>query len=243
MAKAYPISPVAIKSVLLALIALVGCGTRNHSRELTAIGSVTSITVSRRSGSPETTKITGKASISEIVDFVDEHRAGWSKPWFGIPVPVVTVEFYNGSEFKGSFGVGGYLFVTQRKGDFLSRSASPAEVLRFLELVSPHSNSSIVPTERKQRRPYLGATLFWHTQGTRRLIIKSSQATARLLVGWTTLKNLNVGLDGVARTLILGLRLNHISLFVTGWFLTFAPSPETANPPFEQGGPNPKPRP
>jgi hypothetical protein len=149
MAKAHSISPVAIKSVLLALIALVGCGTRNRSRELPAIGSVTSITVSRRSGSPKTTKITGKAAISGIVNFVDEHRSGWSKPWFGIPVPVVTAEFYDGSESKGSFGVGGYLFVTQRDGDFLSRSASPAEVLRFLELVSPHSNSSIVPTERE----------------------------------------------------------------------------------------------
>ena len=133
----------------LALIALVGCGTPNHSRELPAIGSVTSITVSRRSGSPENTEITGKAAISEIVDFVDEHRAGWGKPWFGIPVPVVTAEFYDGSEFKGSFGVGGYLFETQRDGDFFTRSASPAEVLRFLELVSPQSNSSIVPNERE----------------------------------------------------------------------------------------------
>jgi hypothetical protein len=136
-------------SGLLALTLLIGCGTRNNNREFHAIGSVTSITVSGHGRSPEFTKLTGKAAISEIVDFVDAHRAGWGKPWFGIPVPAVSVEFYDGSEFKSSFGVGDDFFETQRDGGFFSQSATPNDVLGFLELVSLHSESSITPIKRE----------------------------------------------------------------------------------------------
>jgi hypothetical protein len=136
-------------SGLFALMTFLGCGTPNHVREFTAIGSVTSFTLSRHRESPETTKITGKAAISEVVDFVDAHRTGWGTPWYGIPVPAVTVEFYDGTEFKGSFGVGDNFFETQRDGGFFTQSASPAEVLGFLRLVSLHSDSSITPIERE----------------------------------------------------------------------------------------------
>lgn len=131
---------------LLSLILFVGCGTRNHSREFAAIGHVTSITVSGRDSSSHSSTITGKSAISEIADFVDAHRGGWGTPWSGIPVPVVTVQFYDGTEFKGSFGVGDKFFETQRDGGFFSQTASPSDVLSFLELVNPHSDSFILPT-------------------------------------------------------------------------------------------------
>jgi hypothetical protein len=136
-------------SGLVALTMFAGCGNRRHNREFSAIGPVTSISVSGHDRSQETAAITDKWAVSEVIDFVDEHRTGWGKPWFGIPVPVESVQFYDGTKFKGSFGVGDNFFETQRDGDFFSQSASPNEVLRFLELVRLRSDL-VMPLNDRQ---------------------------------------------------------------------------------------------
>jgi hypothetical protein len=103
------------------------------------VGPVTSITVSEHGQSRPLAKITDEKVISQVAADVDAYRAGWGTPWFGIPVPVVTAEFYDGLEFKGSFGVGENFLETQRAGGFFSQNVSTSEVRRFLDLlgVSP----------------------------------------------------------------------------------------------------------
>ena len=50
---------------------------------------------------------------------------------------MATAEFYSGSDFKGSFGIGENFFESQRNGGFFSKSAAPSEVRRFLDLLEP----------------------------------------------------------------------------------------------------------
>ena len=111
-----------------------GCGT-GGLRELPVLGSVTTVKV--KFGSHLLLQITDAPAVFQIVAFVDSHRTGWKTPWYGIQVPVATVEFYSGSDFKGSFGVGENFFEAQRNGGFFSHSAAPSEVRRFLDLLEP----------------------------------------------------------------------------------------------------------
>jgi hypothetical protein len=120
-------------SGLIVLMALAGCG--NRTRQFPSLGSVTSIIVSGHDRSKPLAKIIDERAISEIVFFVDAHRDGWDTPWFGIPVPVVTAEFYDGAKFKGSFGVGQNFIEVQRDGGFFSQNVPAGEVRRFLDLV------------------------------------------------------------------------------------------------------------
>lgn len=91
-------------------------------------------------------KITDPARISQIIAFVDSHREGWHAPWYGIPVPSASVEFYDGTEFKGTFGVGKNFLETQRDGGFYSQDAAPGEVNEFLSLLAPMSGSQVAGT-------------------------------------------------------------------------------------------------
>jgi hypothetical protein len=59
-------------------------------------------------------------------------------------VPGVVIEFYNGTESKGSFGVGENFLETQRDGGFYSQDAAPDEVRSFLGLLAPKSDSQVV---------------------------------------------------------------------------------------------------
>jgi hypothetical protein len=123
-------------SFLSVLIGLAGCGghiTHNFS----ALGSVTAISVRGSEPSRPSIKITDGQAITRIVAFVDEHRDGWSVPWFGVPVPIEATDFYSGTEFEGSFGVGKDFLETQRDGKFYSQNATPAEVSDFLALLTP----------------------------------------------------------------------------------------------------------
>jgi hypothetical protein len=132
---------------LLLVIGLAGCGFSSHrTRNFPAVGQVTAITVKGRDASNLPPKITDSARISQIVAFVDSHREGWYVPWYGIPVPSVSVEFYNGTEFKGSFGVGKNFLETQRDGGFYSHDATPGEVGRFLALLAQMSGSQVSGT-------------------------------------------------------------------------------------------------
>lgn len=99
------------------------------------LGQVTSVNVVGHDGSKPFIKVTDPQKVSRIVDFVDSHRTGWIKPPYGIPVPTVSAEFYNGTAFKGSFGAGNAFFETQREGGFFSQSTSSREVHSFLDLL------------------------------------------------------------------------------------------------------------
>ncbi len=63
-------------------------------------------------------------------------ESNWRSPWFGIPVPIVEVQFFDGQQGKGSFGVGKDFFETQREGGFFSKGASPSEVASFFDAVN-----------------------------------------------------------------------------------------------------------
>jgi hypothetical protein len=139
-----------VKAILTALFisaALVSCG--RPVRDFSAIGPVTTITVSGMGASNLSKKITDTQTISQIVAFTDAHRSGWSVPWYGIPVPSVVVEFYNGTEFKGSFGVGKNFLETQRDGGFFSQSAAPDVIDSFLAMLAPKSDSQAASIETK----------------------------------------------------------------------------------------------
>jgi hypothetical protein len=138
-----------VLSCLFLSIGLTGCGFGSHrARSFPAMGTVSVITVSGSGASTLSPKITEPARISQIISFVDSHRGGWYTPWYGIRVPTVSIEFYNGTEFKGSFGVGKNFLETQRDGGFYSQDATPDELNRFLTFLAPTPASQAASTER-----------------------------------------------------------------------------------------------
>jgi hypothetical protein len=54
---------------------------------------------------------------------------------YGVPVPRVVLDFYEGENFKGHFGISKGFIETQRVGDFASKSISEGEGQEFLNLV------------------------------------------------------------------------------------------------------------
>jgi hypothetical protein len=123
---------------LLMVVSVTACGIGKQGppREFPMLGQVTSVNVVvGPDDSKVFIKVTDPQNVSHIVAFVDSYRTGWIKPWYGIPVPAVRAEFFNGTVFKGSFGVGDAFFETQRKGGFFSQSTSPSEVHHFLDLL------------------------------------------------------------------------------------------------------------
>lgn len=124
---------------------LVSCGTLTRPVQPIAfppLGPVTRISVFGSDASKPLVTITDAQKISQIVAFVDSHRLGWEAPWYGIPVPTVTAEFFDRTEFKGHFGVGRDFFETQREGVFRSQQASVNDVHQFLDLVGLSSQTS-----------------------------------------------------------------------------------------------------
>jgi hypothetical protein len=127
----------AIFSVLLVVLAqLGGCGAHVA---LLPVGKVTHIEI-RGNNNELLSKVTDEKQILAVIAFVDAHRADWGAPWYGIPVPVVVADFYDGESFKGHLGVGPSFLETQRQGDFWSQSASRVEVKQFLALVGVNEN-------------------------------------------------------------------------------------------------------
>ena len=77
------------------------------------------------------------AEVRRVVEFVDGERHGWGwiHDWAGVPVPRLRAHFFREKAHLGHFGAGAATFVCQREGDFRSKSASGAEVDRFLALI------------------------------------------------------------------------------------------------------------
>jgi hypothetical protein len=123
------------------LLPLMGCA--KEQRDFPKLGQVTRIKVVDNMSRELRPEITDRKKIDQIAEFVDARRSGWTKPWYGIPVPSVCADFYDGSSLKGHFGTGINFFETNRN-NFWSRHAAPSEVQQFLDMVG-------VPLEKIKR--------------------------------------------------------------------------------------------
>ena len=122
--------------LLLTTLAVAGCCLGPWGTSYPPLGPVTRVEVRDLSGKTLRT-IDDPAEVQRLVEYVDGHRHGWGwlSGWAGVPVPLVTADFHNGSEFKGHFGVGPGFFECQREGDFASKNCWSWQERRFLELV------------------------------------------------------------------------------------------------------------
>ncbi len=122
-------------ALLMAVSLLACCGGK---RDFSPLGPVTTanLWISASDGSKYGWKISDPKGISRIVTFVDSQRANWGTPWFGVPVPIVEVQLFDGQDAKGSFGAGRDFFETQREGGFFSKNVSPREIRSFFDAVS-----------------------------------------------------------------------------------------------------------
>ena|SRR5579863_6595887 len=120
---------------LLLVAPLAGCGMRKHS--FPPLGPVTTanLWISASDGSKYGWKISDPNDLSPIVAFVNLHRSNWGTPWFGVPVPIVEVQLFDGEQARGNFGVGKDFIETQRDGGFFSQSALPSEIRGFFDAV------------------------------------------------------------------------------------------------------------
>jgi hypothetical protein len=122
-------------ALLMAVSLLACCGGK---RDFSPLGAVTTanLWISASDGSKYGWKISDPQDLSRIVTFVDSERANWSTPWFGVPVPIVEVQLFDGQHARGSFGVGKDFFEAQREGGFFSKNVSPREIRSFFDAVS-----------------------------------------------------------------------------------------------------------
>ena len=106
-------------------------------RDFSPLGPVTTaeLWVSASHGSKYIWKISDPKDLSQIAAFVDSRRTGWGTPWYGVPVPIVEVKFFDGQHLKVTFGAGRDFFETQREGAFFSKNASLSEIRGFYEVV------------------------------------------------------------------------------------------------------------
>ena len=125
-----------ILAALLVAAPLVACS--GGKRDFSPLGPVTTanLWISARDGSKYGWKISDPKDLSRIAAFVDSRRMDWGTPWFGIPVPIVELQFFDGQHPRGSFGAGKNFFETQREGGFFSKGASPSEIRAFFDAVN-----------------------------------------------------------------------------------------------------------
>jgi hypothetical protein len=121
--------------LIASAVTFVGGCTIPATKAYPQLGPVTRVEVNVRSEAVKV--IDDPAQVTRIVEFVDSHCRGWggNSDMFGVPIPRVAANFYNGNEFKGRFGVGAGFFETQREGDFASQRAGSQEEREFLELL------------------------------------------------------------------------------------------------------------
>jgi hypothetical protein len=107
-------------------------------RDFPPLGPVTTanLWISASDGSKYGWKISDPKDLSRIAAFVDSRRINWGTPWFGVPVPFVEVQLFDGEKGQGSFGVGRDFFETQREDGFFSKSASPSEIRGFFDVLN-----------------------------------------------------------------------------------------------------------
>lgn len=120
--------------LLMAMPLLASCGTK---RGFSPLGPVTTanLWISASGGSKYGWKISDPKDLSRIATFVDSQRANWSTPWYGIPVPTVEVQLFDGQHLKETFGAGKNFFEAQRGGGFFSRNVSQREIRCFFDAI------------------------------------------------------------------------------------------------------------
>jgi hypothetical protein len=120
-----------IMAALLSL-GISGCGRAPAS--FPKLGNVTSVVVSDHHGVALRT-ITDPGTISLIVVFADSQYRDWSIPRYGTVRSSTVANFYDGTQFKGYFGVAEEYFVCQRFGGTYAKAAGDAERREFLNLL------------------------------------------------------------------------------------------------------------
>jgi len=107
-------------------------------RDVSPLSAVTTaeLWISASDGSKYIWKISDTKDLSRIAAFVDSRRTDWVTPWYGIPVPIVEVRFFDGQQAKGNFGAGRNFFETQRQGVFFPKNSSPNEIRDFYDVVN-----------------------------------------------------------------------------------------------------------
>jgi hypothetical protein len=125
-----------ILAALLTGASLLSCG--GGRRDFPPLGPVTTanLWITANDGSKYGWKISDPKDVSRIVIFVDSQRANWVTPWYGIPVPFVEVQLFDGQKAQGSFGVGQSFFETQREGSFFSKSAATRDIRGFFDALN-----------------------------------------------------------------------------------------------------------
>ncbi len=123
--------------LLIASATVAGCCLGPWGTTYPPLGPVTRIEVKDDRKDDHVHVIDDPAEVQRVVEFVNGHRRGWGwlSDWAGVPVPQVSAYFYNGTEFKGHFGVGPGFFECQREGDFASKHCSDSQGRLFLKLV------------------------------------------------------------------------------------------------------------
>lgn len=89
--------------------------------------------ISASDGSKYGWKISDPKDLSRIVTFVDSQRSNWGTPWYGIPVPTVEIQLFDGQHLKETSGAGKNFFEAQYTGGFFSKNASPREIRGFFD--------------------------------------------------------------------------------------------------------------
>lgn len=122
--------------VLLMAMPLLACCGNKH--DFSPLGPITTanLWISASDGSKYGWKISDPKDLSRIVTFVDSQRANWSAPWFGVPMPTVEVQLFDGQHLKRTFGAGKNHFEAQYEGRFLSKRASSGEIRGFFDAVN-----------------------------------------------------------------------------------------------------------
>lgn len=124
-----------LAALLMAMPLPASCANKHN---FSPLGPVTTanLWISASDGSKYGWKISDPKDLSLIAAFVDSQRANWSTPWYGIPVPNVEVQLFDGQHLKETFGAGENFFEAQYKGGLFSKNVSPREVRGFFDAVS-----------------------------------------------------------------------------------------------------------
>jgi hypothetical protein len=77
------------------------------------------------------------STICAFVAYVDNRRTGWGgfNDAFGVPVPFIVANVYDGNVFRGHVGLGNGFLEAQRDGGFASKAITNAEELEFLQIL------------------------------------------------------------------------------------------------------------
>jgi hypothetical protein len=74
-------------------------------------------------------------TIEAVLDFVREHKTGWTVPAEGVPIARLRLNFYAGDRPLGNVGVGHGFLTALQFGSFWYKATDEAERERLLEII------------------------------------------------------------------------------------------------------------